>query len=336
MIRRLIICLLVPVLGSCQGVSSPKKSNEWVLDSLMNGFNFTGTPYRISDYSDFDTIKTLGAHWVSFSPFAYHLPDGQLVDTFAGQWYGERTSGIIESIDSAHAHGLKVLIKPHIWILDGTFTGDLDLDQSPRGAWEDRYTAFLVRYAHICQQHQVEVLSIGNELKTPINNHPAYWSQLIDTLRTIYTGQLTYSANWDNFQTVPFWEKLDLIGINAYFPLSTTQVPTLTELQKKWEPWMDRIRELQTRVQKPVVFTEFGYRATTHCCEQPWDYSHQLSPSFECQSIAYEALMGQYLGEVVSGVFIWKWFHHQDNPRNDLYSPQNRPSLEVVRRFFSK
>lgn len=334
MIRILIGCLLVTILGGCQGWSSNKSSKIQFTDSLMNGFNFTGTPFQISDYSDFDTLKQVGAGWVSFSPFAYHLPVGQLVDTFPRQWYGESTSGTIQNIDSAHAHELKVLIKPHIWVLNGTFTGDLDLDVSDRGVWEDRYTAFLLNYAHICEQHQVEMLSIGNELKTPINNHPEYWLGLIDTIRTIYQGKLTYSANWDNFQYVPFWDKLDVIGVNAYFPLSDSESPTLAELQKGWTPWMERINELKNRYQKPLVFTEFGYRATTYCTQQPWDYSQAFSSESDCQSIAYQAFMENYLGNEVSGVFIWKWFHHQDHPRNDKYSPQNRPAMEVVKRFF--
>ena len=50
-----------------------------------------------------------------------------------------------------------------------------------------------------------------------------HWWELIANIRQSYSGQLTYAANFDNYQEVYFWDQLDLIGINAYFPLRELQ-----------------------------------------------------------------------------------------------------------------
>ena len=73
------------------------------------------------------------------------------------------------------------------------------------------------------------------------------WVQLINKTRTIYKGQLTYAANYDNYHEVDFWEHLDFIGINAYFPLRspTEKLPDadylFNEFKNKWKNIFEKI-----------------------------------------------------------------------------------------------
>ena len=45
------------------------------------------------------------------------------------------------------------------------------------------------------------------------------WRKLIARVRQHYRGPLTYAANFDQYNTVGFWDALDVVGVNAYFPL---------------------------------------------------------------------------------------------------------------------
>ena len=108
----------------------------------------------------------------------------------------------------------------------------------------------------------MEALCIGTELRTAVLNRPDAWRSLIADVREVYGGELTYSANWyREFEEVPFWDALDYIGIQVYFPLadSTGSKMSLDAFKAAWAPHVARIEALQQRVGKPVLFTEVGY-----------------------------------------------------------------------------
>ena len=309
-----------------------------IITEKYKGVNFTGTSYQITDFSSFDSLKLLGCDWVSFTPFSYmHAKNNpHLADTFPRQWYGESRPGIREQIDSAHARGLKVMVKPHIWIVGGGFTGDIDFSSDSKWIeWQNSYATHILDYAKLCEEKGADMLCIGNELKNPVRNSEAFWNALIDSIRMVYKGKLTYAANWDNYEQIPFWDKLDVIGINAYFPLSSKKDPTSKEVEKGWAKWKSGLRKLKSKTQKPIVFTELGYRAAKYCCDEPWDYSKKQADSDACQAEAYRAFFNQSFGQEVDGVFIWKYFDHNDRHHHrDRYSPQGRKALAVIESNF--
>jgi hypothetical protein len=106
-----------------------------------------------------------------------------------------------------------------------------------------------------------------------------YWDYIIQEVRAHYSGQLTYAANYDNFHEVSFWDQLDLIGINAYFPLRqyTDRFSTDQELQTLLEQgWKDaffqinRFRAAHQLLHKPLLFTELGYTYRKNTTLEPW------------------------------------------------------------------
>ncbi len=115
-----------------------------------------------------------------------------------------------------------------------------------------------------------------------INNRKALmlqkWYELISTVRQSYTGKLTYAANFDNYQNVAFWDKLDFIGINAYFKLRDYQ-PNISEsyltqeFEKSWERIftdLELFREEHALEQK-ALFTELGYLYKENSTIMPWE-----------------------------------------------------------------
>lgn len=104
------------------------------------------------------------------------------------------------------------------------------------------------------------------------------WRGLIASVREIYGGRLTYAANFDQYKVVGFWGDLDLIGINAYFPLRKTLAASgEAELAPLFEEaWgrilgeIDVVRRGLGRPDLPVVFTELGYTTWDGATVEPW------------------------------------------------------------------
>ncbi len=102
----------------------------------------------------------------------------------------------------------------------------------------------------------------------------AKWRALIQRVRAIYGGAVTYAANFDQYRGVGFWDALDLIGINAYFPLRSGLGPTdRATLAAGWRSSLERIadfRRARGLESRRVLFTELGYRRRQGATAAPW------------------------------------------------------------------
>lgn len=105
------------------------------------------------------------------------------------------------------------------------------------------------------------------------------WRRLIARLRGVYPGRLTYAANFDQYPMVGFWDALDMIGINAYFPLRSGDETTeetsdlLPVFQRSWSKVLSEIEELRRSrglESTPVLFTELGYTYRAGSTIHPW------------------------------------------------------------------
>jgi hypothetical protein len=86
------------------------------------------------------------------------------------------------------------------------------------------------------------------------------WRRLIARVRAEFHGPLTYSANFDDWQAIGFWDALDFIGLSAYFALSERPDPSLAELEEGWERALAPLEQAERRWGRPVLLTEAGFR----------------------------------------------------------------------------
>ena len=126
---------------------------------------------------------------------------------------------------------------------------------------------------------------------------PTYWKLLIKEIREVYDGKLTYAANWDNYQNVPFWKELDYIGVDAYFPLSDAEVPTEGQLTKGWMGVKKQLKHFTDSCGKELLFTEYGYRNIPYTARGNWKNKDVLGLNQEAQSNAYHALYQNWWNE---------------------------------------
>jgi hypothetical protein len=191
---------------------------------------------------------------------------------------------LVHAINKAHSLGMKVMLKPHVDIKTDPQTGpQWRGDIIPSKEWFNSYKNFLMPYAKLASQYNAELFSIGTELvNTTTSNWNSEWEDIIKEIRSVYSGSLVYSANWDEYKTVEFWHKLDYIGIDAYFALTAKRDPTKEELVSAWKVHADNIdRWLKERqINKPVIFTEIGYCSADGTNIQPWNVLSNLSEKF--------------------------------------------------------
>lgn len=104
------------------------------------------------------------------------------------------------------------------------------------------------------------------------------WTELIKKVRNVYSGKLTYAANFDNYQNIAFWDQLDFIGINAYFKLRNNPEEINHEkmyqrMKKSWDAIFQDMLQFQeeNNLDLPVFFTELGYTFKKNCTIMPWE-----------------------------------------------------------------
>ena len=298
-----------------------------------------------------DAIQSLvraNVEWVAVIPFLYQKDEKtKLVNTPENpKSYSRRDSSFIKSINDLHEIGIRVHLKPHLWMSDG-WRSNITLDTTQEwDAWFESYRTNMLRYASIAAETKVEMFCVGTELKTSIKKQPKKWESLIDEIRQIYNGELTYAANWyDEYEHVSFWNKLDYIGIQAYFPLTTVKNPDLETIEKGWKKPLAALKAVHEKYGKPILFTEVGYRSDADATIKPWEWSPVLSSltkkkSDQTQQLAYEALLRQTWNQPwFAGVYIWQWDTrtNEESAKTNLdFSPRFKPAENVIAKWFGK
>lgn len=243
----------------------------------------------------------------------------------------ERLRGVIRE---AHRRGLKVFLFP-ILELDirrplewrGTIA-PRDIDR-----WWRAYERFVLHYARIAADEKVELFSVGSELVST-EGWRDRWYHLIGAVEKIYGGPLLYSANWDHYEPVTFWERLDYVGVTAYNELTRDPAATEAALAAAWGGVRTRLAAFSRRVGKPLVITEVGYTSQDGAAVHPWDYTSRAGVDLEEQRRCYAAFVTAWAGEpALHGVFFWNWFGH-GGARDRSYTPRGKPAESVVRGWY--
>lgn len=327
----LLSCL--QVLVACNGQSVSK----------VNGVSFVASRDSIS-IKHIEPVMTVNANYVAIMPFGFirDLKHPEILYNTEKQWFGESVKGANQYIETFKKQNIKVMMKPQIWIWHGEYTGHLKMEND--ADWkllEDSYANFILDFAKVAQDSDADILCIGTELEQFIINRPEFWNTLILNIKKVYKGKLTYAANWDEFKSTPFWSQLDYIGVDAYFPVSDTKTPTVEECEAGWQTHKVVIKSIADQYDKPVLFTEFGYRSVDYTGKEPWKSDRSMKGvNFEGQNNTTTALFNTFWNEEwFAGGFVWKWFvNHNDvgGAGNTMFTPQNKPVEGIIKKYFSK
>jgi hypothetical protein len=291
--------------------------------------------------ADVAPLRELGVDWISQTPFGWapSLTGTEIRFSSDHGLWGETDKGLAATAAAAHAIGIKTLLKPHLWVRHGAWQGDIAMANDDDWArWFASYEAFILHYAQLAEANGFEALAVGTELgKT--TGRTAEWRRLIARVREVFHGKLTYCANWNGeAETVAFWDELDFIGVQAYYPLATRDDPSKTQIEAAWAPIAAKLEALAKRTGKPVVFTEVGYKSHAGALKQPWLWETGGDVDFDLQRDAFAAVFETFWGKPwFGGTFVWKWHPSQPPlPRvNRDFTPQGKPALSVIKAYYT-
>ena len=308
----------------------------------VNGVSFVGSRDKVNQ-NHVDPVLEVCANYAAVMPFGFArtLNSPNIIFDTDRQWYGETRKGAKQYIELLKKNGVKIMLKPQIWVWRGEFTGDMMMNsEEDWKTLEQSYRKFAITYAKLAEETKAEIYCIGTELEEFVKNRPNYWKNLVKEVKSVYSGKLTYAANWDEYTRTPFWDQLDFIGVDAYFPLSEQRYPNMEELRTGWKRWKTKLIEISEAKNKPVLFTEFGYRSMDYTAKKPWLVDrNEMDVNLKAQADATQALFEEFWTEDwFAGGFVWKWFiHHEDvgGAKDNRFTPQNKPAEKVIRNFYS-
>ena len=322
------------------------------VDGKQRGISLEAATHPVTE-ATFQPLLESNVTWIVQTPFGwqsrYNSPRIRLSPN-AG-WWGESDMGIAETTQMAREFGIHTLLKPHVWLSDrsdGKWRAQIEMDsEADWQQWFAEYRSFMLHYARLAEENDIEALCIGTELHRAAVVRPADWRELIAAVRQEYSGELTYAANWySEYQEISFWDALDYIGIQAYFPLTEQVAPSVEELKRGWGPHLAAIEAVQRAQQKPVLFTEVGYHSTVDGAIRPWEWDSEDAEGtqelgLQTQANCYEALFQIFWSrEWFAGAYFWKWHADDDAAGGPNYAteftPQNKPAEQVMAKWYAR
>ncbi|MGE5326627.1 MAG: glycoside hydrolase family 113, partial [Deltaproteobacteria bacterium] len=245
-----------------------------------------------------EALRRDGVSAIALVPYGFEPRGGTEVrlNTGAGSW--ESDDGIEQMTRVAHSLGMKVMLKPGVWVSNGGFAGSVEFQSAAeRAAWFESYTAFVEHYATLAKRIHADLFCVGGEF-VKLTQDEAAWRQIIARARQIYPGPLVYAANFgDEFETIKFWDALDYIGLQNYYPLpdnlSTGEV-------------VRKVEAVHSKYERPVIFTEVGFASGEDANRTPWENGHGKI-SLDLQASCYRAVLEAFYDQPwFEGLYWWK------------------------------
>lgn len=317
--------------------------------SLADRPKLTGLPYRgvamqlqridlIDEYKKgIDEIAALGADTVSIVVDS-RQENGSSARIFIDLRKTPTPAQLGEVIRHAKSRKLRVVLMP-IVLLDNPRGKEWRGTIRPESwdEWFRSYREMIVHYAWIAEANGVDLLVVGSELVST-ESKAAEWDKTIRAVRQKYKGQLTYSANWDHYSRIPFWNQLDLIGMNSYYKLGNDHTVSVEEIERRWRDIQKDLLAFQRRMNKPLLLLEAGWCSLRNAAHEPWDYTKLGEPiDLQLQRKLYEGFFRAWHGQPsLGGFIIWEWPPGEGGRNDKGYTPENKPAQEVMREWFAK
>ena len=291
--------------------------------------------------ASFRRLASLGVTWVSIHTWD-PLQRGLDEPVFAkpDRHFGLRDLSVL--VRSAHAAGLRVMVKPHLEMRgyepteeerrifrgpDGEARRALVAraeSQMAQGEhlqhnriamrseadwrrWFHSYEGYVLPYAREAQAAGADMFCVGREMDSTVVRREADWRALVARIRAVFHGPLTYSANFDTWQGIGFWDALDFIGVSAYFPLSDRPSPSLAELEAGWDRALAPLEQASRRFGRPVLLTEAGFPSIPTAAKAPWR-EERVRADVWLQARCYEATLRALARRPwIEGAYFWLW-----------------------------
>ncbi len=286
--------------------------------------------------SSLDELKALGVNAISIHPYARIENDGRL------RWPGsDHDRHIRQPLRWARDRGISVMLIPHIayWGTQWLWRGEIDF--KTKAEWDAffaEYRRWIVEMAVIAEEEKAPLFCVGLEY-THAQKFEEDWRAIIAAVRAVYHGRITYGANWNEFEQVPWWDAVDYLGVLAYFPLTKTKNPSQAELDRAWAERMEILRRFSKQQgNKKFVFVEIGYNENARAAAEPWSFKTGGPHAEEVQARCVEAALrtADRSRDVLAGMFWWKWFPQAPTAAEQNFRLQTPRLKEVLAKYWGE
>jgi len=283
-------------------------------------------------------VADTGANWISLLVTQYQ--DNVSSTTICSTTGTPTDADLIHVIAQAHSLGLKVMLKPHVDLANDPthWRGQIGqgFTDSEWNAWFSSYQDFINHYAQLAQTYGADQFCVGTELSAS-ESRTTNWRAVITGVRGYYSGPLTYAANHGDETGLTWWDAIDIIGVDAYYPLTSKSDPTVAELKAAWQPYVATLAALASDRGKSIIFTEIGYRSQDGTNQHPWDWQIGGTVDLEEQADTYQAAFESVFAQPwFAGMYWWAWETDpfQGGPCDDGYTPCDKPAEDVLRSWY--
>lgn len=289
-------------------------------------------------------LAEMNVNAVSITPFGY-LRDPNQPDFFRRSEgvNSENDESLLASMHWAQELGMHAMLKPHILMSGPRWGWPGDVAMNSPADWNiffNRYERWMRHYALLAEIYGFDSLCLGVELVQTTRGHEAEWREVIRKMRGLYSGPIVYASNWgEEFERLSWWNDLDAIALNCYYPLSERESASDAELLEGAQRIVAKIEDIAQKHRKPVLITEIGFAARAQTWRQPHSDDRRAPAYMADQARCYEAMMKALWGKPwFAGMYWWKWPTDLSDggPNDNQFTPNNKPGAQVIAKWYRK
>lgn len=247
-------------------------------------------------------------------------------------------------VNKAHQNKVKVCLKPVLDTKDGIWRGHIgfpdlknnDLDYLWK-EWFKNYTSFILHYAELANELKCEIFCIGCELRST-EHREKDWLKVIGEVRKIYNGKIVYQTSHGCEDIQSWFDKLDYIGISAYYTITNDESEALKDWQEiKWR--LDAIAEERG---KQFLFMEIGCPSVVNSTYEPYTYFTDRKWDENSQSLYYKTCLETFIDdENFAGLFVWNWSTYiydsidKAKSQNKIFDIYMKKAEETIKQYYT-
>lgn len=300
----------------------------------MRGFNYLQVPTATLDQptalESMMRMKNTGANSVVLIPF---FRQGRPNSGEIGFSDAVTDRQLRSAIENARELDLVIILKPQILVDDG-WAGDIRFgNETDEERWFERYRNLLIYYARLAQNERVDAFVIGTELSGVETS--ARWHDIIDAVRKVYRGRLTYAAHGlEGVKRFSAWKDVDAVSVNLYPSLGESTETSV--IRGYMEEALAELRKTTQEMSKPVWVLEVGIPSAKGALNSPWDWRRLNDGGAKADVLIQNAVTRQWLEALdkpwIDAVFFWCWYSdpYAGGLGNNDYTLQNKPAEKQV------
>lgn len=271
-------------------------------------------PYNTDEFGDYQTLINkaveVGCNYISFCP---RLAMAEKTSTTITRTTDDTL--LQTYIDYAISKGLKIILKPHIFITNGNLGGSSNIQPSDVSLWIQSLQENLVYY-YTLLGNKISIMCISNECTNQNDKNYSDWVNLVSTLKSLNSNILTTVATTDiGMITNVVYQIVDIIGCNLYIGLRGDKNTSSYELKKSVyndytysKDFISILLNYSKQYNKPILITEVGCLPFAESLNTParWSYDSGTTIDEDIQDIYYKTILPIYLeSQAFLGCSIW-------------------------------